>query len=107
MTISAAAFGRRIAWEDDKAHPGHDLSFKQSIETIHTALVVRALCPKWIFEWAPTEKIRKARDGFAEFQVLSAQTRPRTGILRLSSCSTCAVIFGRDDQRAEALLRER
>ena len=104
MIISAAAFGRRLTWEDDEPHPGHGLSFKQSIENVGTGLFVRVLCPKRIFEWAPTEKIRKARDGFAEFQVLSAQTRPRTGILRLSSCSTCAVIFNGDDQRTKALL---
>jgi len=74
MTISAAAFGRRITWEEDEAHPGHNLSFKQSIEAIGTGLLTKALCPKWIFEWGPTEKIRKARDGFAEFQVCSPRT---------------------------------
>jgi len=71
MIISAAAFGRRLTWGDDEPHPGHDLSFKQSIEDVGAGLFVRALCPKWIFEWGPTEKIRKARDGFAEFQVCS------------------------------------
>ena len=69
MTISAAAFGHRITWEDSEPHPGHDLSFKQSIEAVGTGLFIRMFCPKWIFEWAPTGKIRKARDGFAEFQV--------------------------------------
>ena len=73
MTISAAAFGRRITWEDDEAHPGHDLSFKQSIEGIDTGILIRALWPKWIFEWAPTERIRQVRDGFAEFRVCSPQ----------------------------------
>ena len=97
MTISAAAFGRRITWEDDEAHPGHDLSFKQSIEAVGTGLFVRLLWPKWIFEWAPTEKIREARDGFTEFQVCSPRTLPRTGILSLSFNSTCAVIFSGDD----------
>ena len=106
MTISAAAFGRQITWEDNEAHPGHDLSFKQSIEAVGTGIFIRILCPKWIFEWAPTEKIREARDGFVEFRVCP-RVRPRTGILRLSFNSTCAVIFNRDDQRTEALLRER
>ena len=78
MTISAAAFGRRITWADDEAHPGHDLSFKQSIEATDTGLLIKALCPKWIFEWAPTEKIRKARDGFAEFRVCSPRSQPHT-----------------------------
>ena len=97
MTISAAAFGRRITWEDDEAHPGHELSFKQSIGSVATGIFIRILCPKWIFEWAPTEKIREVRDGFAEFRVCSPQTLPRTSILRLSFNSTCAVIFGGHD----------
>ena len=97
MTISAAAFGRRITWEDDEAHPGHDLSFKQSIEAVGTGLLIRILCPKWIFEWAPTERIREARDGFAEFRVCSSRTGPRIDIPQLSFNSTCAVIFGGDD----------
>ena len=71
MTISAAGFGRRINWEDDEVSPGHDLSFKRSVEIVGTGIFIRALCPKWIFEWAPTTKIREARDGFAEFQVYS------------------------------------
>ena len=70
MTISAAGFGRRINWEDNEVPPGHDLSFKRSIETVSAGLfTVRALYPKWIFDWAPTTKIREARDGFAEFRV--------------------------------------
>jgi len=69
MIISAAAFGRRTTWEEDEAHPGHDLSFKQSVGVVSTGIFVRALCPKWIFDWGPTERIRKARDGFAEFRV--------------------------------------
>lgn len=70
MTISAAGFGRRLDWEDDDVPPGHKLNFKRSVEIICTrGLLVRVLCPKWIFKWAPTERIREARDGFAEFQV--------------------------------------
>ena len=69
MTISGAAFGHRISWEDDEAHPGHDLSFKQFIEVVSTGIFIRTLCPKWILEWAPTEKIREASDGFTEFRV--------------------------------------
>jgi hypothetical protein len=69
MTISAAGFGHRISWEDDEVPPGHKLSFKQSVEIIGTGIFVRLLCPKWLFEWAPIEKIREARDGFAEFRV--------------------------------------
>lgn len=68
MTISAAGFGLRIGWEDEEVPPGHKLSFKQSVEIIGTSIFVRLVCPQWLFEWAPTEKIRVARDGFAEFR---------------------------------------
>ena len=71
MTISAAGFGRRLGWEDDQAPAGHTLSFKRSIETVGTGVFIRALCPKWVFEWGPIEKIREARDGFAELRVRS------------------------------------
>ena len=68
MTISAAGFGYRINWEDNEVPPGHNMSFKQSVEIIGTGIFLRLLCPKWLFEWAPIEKIREARDGFAEFR---------------------------------------
>jgi len=102
MTISAAGFGHQISWEDEEAPPGHDISFKRSIEIVGTGVFIRALCPKWLLEWAPTRKIREVRDGFAEFRVRS----PRTGILRLSLNSKCAVISSGDDQRAKVLRRE-
>jgi len=94
MTISAAGFGYQITWEDEETPPGHGMTFKRSVEIVGTGIFIRVLCPKWLFEWAPTRKIREARDGFAEFRVRS----PRTGILRLSWNSTCAVISSGDDQ---------
>ena len=103
MTISTAAFGYQINWEDDEAPPGHVLSFKQAFEAVGTGLQLRLLCPKWIFEWAPIKEIREARDGFAEFQVRSPRTRPPANIPRLSFNLTRVVIFSADDQRAEAL----
>ena len=69
MVISAAGFGRRINWEDNEVSPGHGLGFKRSVEIVGAGTLIRALCPKWIFEWTRTTKIRGARDGFAEFQV--------------------------------------
>lgn len=69
MIISAAGFGHRIDWENEEVPPGHNLSFKRSVEIISSGILLRLVCPKWIFEWAPTEKIREARDGFAEFRV--------------------------------------
>jgi len=101
MTISAAGFGYQLNWEDDEAPPGHDLSFKRSVEIVSTRIFIRLLCPKWIFEWAPTKKIRETRDGFKEFRVRSLRTRPHIGTLRLSVDSTRAVVFGRDDQRTQ------
>ena len=83
MSISAAGFGCRINWEDDEPPSGHFLSFKRSVEIASTGLLIRVLCPKWIFEWAPTKKIREVRDGFAEFRVCSLRARPCTAVLRL------------------------
>ena len=104
MTISAAGFGRRINWEDDEVPPGHTLGFKRSIQIVSTGLfTIRARYPQWIFEWAPTEKIREARDGFAEFRVSLLRCRLRTSALPLRTDLTRAVVFGRDDRRAEVL----
>ena len=77
MAISAAGFGYQINWEDDEAPPGHAMSFKRSVETVGTGLFIRMLCPKWIFEWAPTRRIREAREGFAEFRVRSLRSTAR------------------------------
>ena len=60
--ISAAGFGRRTGWGEDEVPPGHNMSFKRSLGFVSTGVFIRVLCPKWIFEWAPTEKIREARD---------------------------------------------
>ena len=106
MTISAAGFGRRIDWDDDKAPPGHTISFKRSVEMLNTGLFIRVLCPKWIFEWGPTKKIREARNGFAEFRVCSLRTQPPTATLRLRVYPMRIVVFGGDDQRAQVFRRE-
>ena len=74
MTISAAGFGHKIRWEDEEVSPGHRLSFKRVVGIVSIGIFIRALCPKWIFEWAPVEKIREVRDGFAEFRVRSLRT---------------------------------
>jgi hypothetical protein len=104
MTISAAGFGRRISWEDDETPPGHKISFKRSVEILNSRLLLKMLCPKWIFEWAPTKKIREARDGFAEFRV-RPKLGPRPSALRSRINPMYAVISGRDDQRAKVLQR--
>jgi hypothetical protein len=74
MTISAAGFGDKICWGDEEVSPGHRLSFKRAVWIVSFGIFVRALCPKWIFEWAPIEKIREVRDGFVEFRVRSLPT---------------------------------
>ena len=71
MTISVAGFGYQVRWEDEEVPPGHRLSFKRAVGIVGTGIFLWVLCPKWIFEWAPTKKIREVRDGFAEFQVCS------------------------------------
>lgn len=74
MTVSAAVFGHQIRWKDDGPPPGHKLSFKRSVEALAPGLLIRFLCPKWLFEWAPTKQIREARDGFSEFRVRRLRT---------------------------------
>jgi hypothetical protein len=106
MTISVAGFGHQIHWEDEEVPLGHRLSFKQAVEIVGTGVFLRVLCPKWIFEWAPTEKIRKVRDGFAEFRVCSLRTRPCAVVLRLRMGLARVVVFGGDDQRTEVIRRE-
>ena len=69
MAISTAGFGYEITWEDGEVPPGHKMSFKQSVEIVGAKLFVKLLCPRWIFEWAPTQGIREVRDGLAEFRV--------------------------------------
>jgi len=103
MIISATAFGRRTSWKDDEVPPGHHLSFKRSIAIVGTGLFIRALCPKWIFKWAPVEKIKEARDGFAEFRVCSLWARPRISAIMLGTNPTRTVVFVGVDQRAEVL----
>ena len=76
MIISAAAFGRRTGWRDDEIPSGHRMSFKRAIKIVGTGILLRALCPKWIFEWGPTRMIRDARDGFAEFRVCALRALP-------------------------------
>ena len=95
MALSAAAFGYPINWGDNEVPSGHKLSFKQSVETLGSGLAVRFLSPKWLFEWAPTKKIRDARDGFAEFRVRSPG---RVDALPPSIYLTRVVIYGGDDQ---------
>jgi hypothetical protein len=71
MTISVAGFGHNIRWEDEEVPSGHRLSFKQAVGIVSTGVFLRVLCPKWIYEWAPTKRIREVRDGFTEFRVCS------------------------------------
>ena len=73
MTISAAGFGRQINWGDDEVPPGHKLSFKQAFESLKAGLFVKLISPEWLFDWAPTKKIREAREGYAEYQVCPPQ----------------------------------
>ena len=103
MTISAAGFGRQIEWEDGEAPPGHNLSFKRSVEAVSTGLFIRLISPKWLFEWGPSKKIRDARDGFAEFRVCLLPTRLPVGTFLPRIDPTCPVVFGRDDQRSKVL----
>src|SRR5579872_2301335 len=91
MTISAAGFGRQISWEDNEAPDGHKLTFKHCVEIVGTGIFIRVLCPGWFFDWAPFEKIREARDGFAEFRVREHEVVP--GCILMSSDSSVTLIW--------------
>jgi hypothetical protein len=98
MALSAAGFGYQMSWEDEEVPPGHALSFKRAVEIVTAGVFLHYLCPKWVFEWAPTKRIREVRDGYAEFRVRSLRARPtychssaENGIWN------CAVVFGGDD----------
>jgi len=103
MIISAAAFGRRTGWGEDDVPPGHRMSFKRAIGQVGTGILVRVLCPKWIFEWGPIETIRECRDSFDELRVRSLRARPRVCALLMRSNSARTVVFVGVDRRAEVL----
>ena len=106
MIISAAGFGYQVNWEDEEAPPGHTMSFKRTVETLDTGLLIKLLCPKWLFEWAPTQKIREARDGFVDFHVRQLRTRTLFGALRPRFDTRHIVVPSGDDQRTAVLRRQ-
>lgn len=68
--ISAAGFGRKMAWKDAKVIPsGHLMSFKSSICTVTTYVIERLLLPDWAV--GLTKKTREIDLGFKELKVRS------------------------------------
>ncbi|EKM76286.1 hypothetical protein AGABI1DRAFT_45036, partial [Agaricus bisporus var. burnettii JB137-S8] len=65
--ISAAGFGRKMAWKDAKVIPsGHLMSFKSSICTVTTYVIERLLLPDWAV--GLTKKTREIDLGFKELK---------------------------------------
>jgi len=69
LVISAAGFGRRISWREDtdaKPPPGHALTFKRSITTVCSNLVLKFILPEWAM--GLTSKWSRVRLGFHELE---------------------------------------
>ncbi|KAF9267532.1 cytochrome P450 [Marasmius fiardii PR-910] len=66
--ISAAGFGKRMSWNDNHSVPeGHELSFKETFQTVSQGVFVKLLTPDWFPNL--TERIRKVRLAFDELQL--------------------------------------
>ncbi|KAF9255705.1 cytochrome P450 [Marasmius fiardii PR-910] len=65
--ISVAGFGRRISWVEDQVVPaGHQLTFKDALETVSHNTFVKFLLPDLILR--TTKRFRKARLAFSEIE---------------------------------------
>ncbi|GJE85498.1 cytochrome P450 [Phanerochaete sordida] len=70
FVIGSAGFGRRIAWRDEDAvPPGHTLTFKEALHTVSEHVFVRLLIPDWLLRAAPTARLARIRDAFAELEL--------------------------------------
>ncbi|KAK1227361.1 hypothetical protein PQX77_009645 [Marasmius sp. AFHP31] len=66
--ISAAGFGRRMAWNAEHTIPqGHELSFEETFQIASKDVFLKLLLPDWVPNL--TERIRKTRLGFDELRV--------------------------------------
>jgi len=67
FVIGAAGFGRHISWNDENTPPpGHKLSFKETLYTVSTYVIVQALVPPWAM--GLTKVARKTRLAFEELE---------------------------------------
>lgn len=66
--ISAAGFGHKMTWKENKAiPPGHLMSFETSLYTVSTYVLQRLLLPDWAV--GLTKKTREIDLGFKELRV--------------------------------------
>ncbi|EGN92845.1 hypothetical protein SERLA73DRAFT_163809 [Serpula lacrymans var. lacrymans S7.3] len=50
FVIGAAGFGRSISWQEDEIiPPGHKMTFKDSLHTVTTNLIIKLVVPKWAY----------------------------------------------------------
>nr|BAL05196.1 cytochrome P450 [Phanerodontia chrysosporium] len=69
FVIGVAGFGRRMTWqEDSKLPPGHQLSFKEALHYVSSAVFVKLATPAWLLKWAPTERMRRTNLAFKELE---------------------------------------
>ena len=94
--MGAAAFGRRISWNEDKiAPPGHTMTFKvishilssrsasmphhealtstfqEALHQVSHNLLLKVIVPSWMFPWGPPNFRRFAR-AYEELEVRSS-----------------------------------
>nr|BAL05166.1 cytochrome P450 [Phanerodontia chrysosporium] len=69
FVIGVAGFGRRIPWQDEDVVPaGHTMTFKTALHTVSENVFTRLLIPDWLLRAAPTARLARIRDAFAELE---------------------------------------
>jgi cytochrome P450 len=66
FVISAAGFGRKIYWREDKVPPNHKLSFKDAIYEVSLNSLTKVMVPDWAM--GLNEHTRKVRLAFQELE---------------------------------------
>ncbi|KAF9060543.1 cytochrome P450 [Rhodocollybia butyracea] len=68
FVLSAAAFGRRISWEDEETiPPNHRMSFKDAIHEVTLNLMTKVVVPNWAL--GLTKRLRRVRLAFEELNM--------------------------------------
>jgi hypothetical protein len=80
-------FGQNISWKDHNAiPPGHKMSFKESLHTVSTDVVLKLVFPTFAMRW--TAKTRKCNLAFEELEVSAFCTQFRVFALTKWSSNT-------------------
>ncbi|KAJ3712509.1 family 614/534 cytochrome P450 [Lentinula raphanica] len=67
FVLGAAAFGRRISWEDDEGiPPNHQMTFKDAMHEVYMNCFIKIIFPNWAM--GLTEHTRRVRLAFEELE---------------------------------------